>query len=140
MRAKRALRYAPVRLTGAQAKSVGMGFAEAVGEAGCVVLACAILPEHVHTVIARSNRPIERIIGHLKGRATQRLRADGLDPLAGKTRGDGSLPSPWGRRAWHVYLNDSDAVGRAVRYVRDNPLKEGYPRQHWTFVTPPAEM
>ncbi len=118
-----------------QAKCIGAGFAEAVGESAYVVLACAILPEHVHTVIARADRPIERVIGHLKTRASRRLRADGLHPFADRRRADGSMPSVWGRYAWHVYLDEPGDIPRAVRYVRDNPLREGKPRQHWTFVT-----
>jgi hypothetical protein len=27
-------------------------------------------------------------------------------------------------------------VRRAILYVEDNPLKEGKPRQRWSFVTP----
>jgi len=133
-KAKQALRYEPVRFTGLQARSIGMGFARAVSESGYKILACAILPEHVHTVILRADRSIERIIGHLKARATQRLSADGLHPLANCPSSKEVLPSPWGRRAWHVFLDDREGIARAVGYVRQNPVKEGKPPQHWSFV------
>jgi len=134
-KAKRALRYEPVRFNGPQARSIGSGFAKAVSESGYQILACAVLPEHVHTVILRADRSIERIIGHLKTRATQRLSADGLHPFADRPSGTGVLPSPWGRRAWHVFLDDPEDIARAVEYVRQNPAKEGKPPQHWSFVS-----
>ena len=135
-KAKQALRYEPVRFTGLQARSIGRGFARAISESGYKILACAILPEHVHTVILRADRSIERIIGHLKARATQRLNADGLHPLANCPSSKEVLPSPWGRRAWHVFLDDREGIARAVGYVRQNPVKEGKPPQHWSFVLP----
>ena len=134
--AKQALRYPPVSFTGLQARSIGHGFARAVTESGYVVRACSILPEHMHLVIDRHERRIERIVGHLKARATQGLRADGLHPLAACAEADGSIPSPWVRKGWNVYLNDPEDVLRAIRYVEDNPLKEGKRRQNWGFVTP----
>jgi hypothetical protein len=33
-------------------------------------------------------------------------------------------------------LEDHVAVERAIRYVEENPLKEGSRRQRWSFVTP----
>jgi REP element-mobilizing transposase RayT len=134
-KAKHALRYEPVRFTGLQARSIGRGFAKAAGESGYKILACAILPEHVHTVILRTDRSIERIIGHLKTRATQRLSADGLHPLANCSSGTAAPPSPWGRKAWHVFLDDREDIARAVDYVRQNPVKDGKPPQHWSFVS-----
>ncbi len=134
-KAKRALRYEPVRFTGLQARSIASGFAKAVSESGYNILACAILPEHVHTVILHTDRSIERIVGHLKTRATQQLSADGLHPLCNRSSGTGAPPSPWGRKAWNVFLNDQEGIARAVDYVRHNPVKEGKPPQHWKFVS-----
>ena len=95
---------------------------------------CSIMPDHVHVVVARHERPIERIVAHLKARATQRMRAEGLDPLAGGAGPDGPLASPWARRGWNVYLNSMEDVRRAVRYVEGNPAKEGKPPQRWSFA------
>ena len=134
--AKQALRYPPVSFTGLQARSIGRGFARAAAESSYRIHACSILPEHVHVVVARHRWRIERIVGHLKARATHFLRCDGLHPLAAWAGADGAAPSPWGRRAWHVYLDDPLDVARAIRYVRDNPAKEGKRRQNWSFVTP----
>jgi REP element-mobilizing transposase RayT len=138
LRAKEALRYPPVAFTGLQARAIGRGFAEAVAEGTYAVHACSILPQHVHIVVGRHERPIGRIVGHLKARATQRLKADALHPLAAYRQRDGSLPSPWGRRGWNVFLNDEEHLRNAVRYVQENPVKEGKPQQRWGFVTPLA--
>lgn len=134
--AKEALRYPPVSFTGIQARSIAGGFAQAAGESSYRIHACSILPEHVHVVVARHGRRIERIVGHLKARATHCLRCDGLHPLAAWGGADAAAPSPWGRRAWHVYLDDPRGVARAIGYVRDNPAKEGKRPQNWSFVAP----
>ena len=104
LEAKKALRYPPVRFNGRQALAVGMGFKRAITKSGYVVHACSILPQHAHLVIARCQRRAEQIIAHLKGRATQRLLAEGLHPLTGFRRTDGSVPSPWARKGWPVFL------------------------------------
>ena len=45
----------------------------------------------------------------------------------------------WGEHGWNVYLESVAAVERAIRYVGDNPLKEGKKRQNWSFVVPFVE-
>lgn len=66
LEAKETLQHPPVLFTGEQALAVARGFAHAGAEAGYVFHACSILPEHVHLVVARHERPIERIVAHLK--------------------------------------------------------------------------
>ncbi|MBI1368317.1 MAG: hypothetical protein GC162_06650 [Planctomycetes bacterium] len=132
--AKEALMYPPVTFTGEQALSISRGFVKAMEDSGYVLHACSILPRHVHLVIARHPRNIKRIVGHLKGAATHQLHEDRRHPLNGQMTNDGSTPSPWARKSWDVYLDSHEAVRRAVRYVQDNPVKEGKPAQRWSFV------
>lgn len=134
--AKESLAYPEVFLTGRQALSVGIGFHTAVSESDYTVLACSILPQHVHLVLGPHERQIQRIIGHLKGRATQQLKQDGIHPLAAYTQPDGTTPSPWCRNCWKVFIYSQRHLREAIKYVEDNPLKEGKPRQHWSFVRP----
>jgi REP element-mobilizing transposase RayT len=134
--AKEALQHPPVVFTGQQARAIGIGFSRAAAESRYVIRACSILPEHAHVVISRHERKVESIVGHLKARATQELRAEGLDPFADAAHGSKPIPSPWARQAWHVYLDSDEDLDRAISYVNDNPIKEGKPRQHWTFVRP----
>jgi hypothetical protein len=37
------------------------------------------------------------------------------------------------------YGSCEEAIARAIRYVEDNPLKEGKPRQRWPMVKPFVE-
>ena len=134
--AKEALKYPPVHFTGIQARAVGRGIAQASTESGYVIHACSILPEHVHMVLGRHERRVEQIVGHFKGRATQKLVAEQQHPLASHCTAEGSTPSPWSRRSWRVYLNDDLHVRNAIRYVEANPTREGKPVQHWPFVVP----
>jgi REP element-mobilizing transposase RayT len=136
LEAKRALRYPPVSFTGRQALAVGMGFRRAIEESGYVVYACSILPQHAHLVIARHEHRAEQIVGHLKGRATQQLTIEGLHPLADCREADGSVPSPWARKNWPVFLSTDRRIQEAIAYVEKNPLKEGKPEQRWSFVVP----
>jgi REP element-mobilizing transposase RayT len=134
--AKRALRYPPVHFTGQQALAVGMGFKRAIAESGYIVHACSILPQHVHLVVARCARRAEQIIAHLKARATQRLAADGLHPLDRFRETDGTVPSPWARKGWPVFLESDQRILGAIDYVEKNPLREGKRPQRWSFVVP----
>jgi REP element-mobilizing transposase RayT len=133
-RAKEALAYPEVFLTGIQAQAVGGGFRTAVDEADYSILACSILPQHDHLVIGPHSRDINRIIGHLKSRATQHLNRQELHPLAAYRQSDGATPSPWCRNCWKVFVFSQRHLRDAIRYVEENPLKEGKPRQHWSFV------
>lgn len=135
--AKEALKYPEVIFNGVQARAVARGFEQAISESGYILHACSIMPQHVHLVVARGQRMIEQVIGHLKARATQRLRGENLHPLTSDQTPSGSVPSPWTqRKGWTVYLNSSEDITRSIRYVEDNPLREGLPRQRWSFVTP----
>jgi len=127
--AKQVLQFPPVVFDGIQARAVGCGFARAVRESHYLVLACAILPAHVHLVVGVHTNPPKRIIGHFKGRATQYLNQEGIHPM-------GNQVSPWSQKGWAVFLDTEDEVLHAVEYVNQNPIKEGLPPQHWKFVVP----
>jgi REP element-mobilizing transposase RayT len=133
--AKSALKYPAVKFNGIQARAIARGFAIAAEEGAYVLHACSILPDHVHLVIAHHEKLPRQIMGHLKSSATKELLKEGLHPFANECSLNERLPSPWVRGGWTVYLNTPDDVKRAVRYVRDNPLKEGKRMQHWLFVT-----
>ncbi len=132
--AKKSLKYPPVIFDGSQARAVARGFAQVLQEYDYPVYACAILPEHVHLVIGRHTRAIEGIVAHLKRGATMRLFAEEIHPLIEFPK---PVPSPWSKRTgWTVYLNDDQSVRHRIKYVEENPLKEGKPQQYWSFVKP----
>jgi REP element-mobilizing transposase RayT len=128
-RPKQALQHEPVHFTGPQAREIARGFGSVVARCGYVVYAAAILPQHVHMVIARSGVRAEQMLRRFKQAATQQLRQAGLDPMDG-------LASPWARDCWKVFLDDAASVRQAIRYVEANPEREGKPMQRWSFVTP----
>ena len=134
--AKRKLKYPPVQFTGNQARSIGFGFADFAQISGLNVLACTILPEHVHMVISRHRYKIEYATNLLKGAASHKLASDNLHPFASLANEGERLPKMWARGQWKVYLNSYEDIVRAIKYVEDNPLKEGKQRQVWGFVQP----
>jgi REP element-mobilizing transposase RayT len=134
--AKKALKYPPVILDGLQARAVARGFARACAESGYVIHACAIMPNHVHLVVARCDRMIEKIVGHLKAFATHQLNEEGLHPLATHAK-DGVITTPWAHgTGWTVYLDGRADIVRSISYVNGNPEREGLPQQNWKFVIP----
>ena len=134
--AKTALRYPPVAFTGEQARCVVEAIGRAAREANYAIYACSVMPDHVHLVVARHERPARQIAGHLKARATMLLTRHDLHPLADYRRPDGRVPGPWVEGCWTVFLDSHADVLRAVAYVERNPRREGFKAQRWTFITP----
>ena len=132
--ARESLKYPPVHFNGLQARSIANGFALATAEAQYVLWACAIMPDHVHLVIARHERTIEQIAPHLKARASMRLHKDGLHPLSDHAKPGESPPSPWAVKWWNCYLDSASDIGRAIAYVEENPPKAGLKAQRWKMV------
>jgi REP element-mobilizing transposase RayT len=135
-RAKLALTYPAVVFDGYQALSIAHGFTRIVEKSAYRIYACSILPEHVHLVLGRHTYRVEQMVRMLKAGASSQLAADGRHPLAAWPQPDGSLPTPWARDCWKVFLDSAEDVFRSVRYVENNPLKEGKRPQSWPFVVP----
>ena len=72
----------------------------------------------------------------LKGEATRRLVEVDRRPMEPYRSEDGRLPSMSSEGQWKVFLDTEEAIDNAIRYVENNPEREGKPRQHWSFVTP----
>src|SRR4051812_30689820 len=73
LEAKRMLARDAVSFSGRQAIAIADGFRRWSESSGAKILACSILPEHVHMVIARHRYKIERVANFLKGEATKSL-------------------------------------------------------------------
>jgi REP element-mobilizing transposase RayT len=135
-RAKRALKYAPVALTGRQALIVAEAFRDISKERGYEFAALSILPKHIHAVLMRHERDVEHIIGHLKFAATRRLIECDLHPFQSLQTESSQVPTMWTKRAWKVFLDSQEDIDRAIGYVIENPIKEGKPAQKWSFIKP----
>ena len=133
--AKSALKYPPVLFTGVQARAVARGFGGYLRHVNIPAWACAILPDHVHLVVGRSDMPVERLVIQLKGEATRQLELEGIHPLAEWKQNAARVPKCFARGLWKVFLEPED-LPRAIRYVQENPLKEGKKKQEWKFVVP----
>jgi REP element-mobilizing transposase RayT len=133
--AKKALKYPDVHFTDEQVWTIARGFGDWVQHNGATIWACSILPEHAHFVVARHRYKVEQIANLLKGASTRALTADGLHPLAELTPPDERPPKVWAQNQWKVFLDTPTDIRRAIRYVEENPLKEGMVRQCWPWVT-----
>jgi len=72
----------------------------------------------------------------LKAASTTRLIEADLHPLREcRDPETGKYPRCWSQGGWKVYLDSVEDILRSIRYVEDNPLKEGKPRQSWQCVT-----
>ena len=136
--AKRALRYLPVRFDGVQGREVARGIARVVERDRIVVWACAVMPDHVHLVVARHPTLLcEEIASRFKQSASRALTLAGVHPMARYADHRGRVPSPWGEGEWKVYLDSPNDVTRATAYVRNNPVRDGMKPQAWSqFVSP----
>ena len=65
--------------------------------------------------------------------------AESLHPFLDLKDTSGKVPHCWAGGQWIVYLNSLADILRAIRYVEDNPTKDGLPRQRWPFVVPYPE-
>ncbi len=134
--AKEEMKYPEVVFTGHQARSAVKGFGEMARKADYVIHACAILPQHVHMVIARHRYSIEQVVRLLRQAATQHLLEDGLHPFAHLRSEKGRLPSVWAQDFRKVFLYTPKGIRRRIKYVEENPVKEGLRPQKWWFVRP----
>ncbi|MEX2092830.1 MAG: hypothetical protein WD971_09145 [Pirellulales bacterium] len=133
---KESLKYPPVQLTGLQARAVGHGFALICAKIDLRIYACAILPDHVHVVVASHKLDGDEIIACLKRAGTRALNDAGLHPLAAFARTSGKHPCPWGGQGWKVFLETPSEMRGRICYVEENPEKVGYRRQHRSCVVP----
>ena len=133
--AQKALNYEPVSINGQQALSIANGFAHRATRSNYNVWACAILPEHTHLVFARHTYKVEQMAKLLKAAATTEIIQDERHPLAKHKADDGRLPHMWAESHWKVYLDSEEQIENAIRYVTENPEREGKKPQHWSFVS-----
>ena len=134
-RTKSKLKYPEVFFNGQQALAVSRGFRNAITKSDFTIWACSVLPQHVHLVIARHRFKVEYIAGLLKGEASKELKRLGIHPLARFKDKLGDPPTPWNVKSYRGFLESEQEIEDAINYVIENPLKEGKPRQDWSFVT-----
>ncbi len=85
------------------------------------VPACAIMKDHIHILVLRSEYKISYIVNKLKGTATKNLNL---------------VKSPWTEGYWKVFIDDLETLKSAIDYINSNPAFAGMPCQNWNFVKP----
>jgi hypothetical protein len=71
--AKESLKFPAVALNGVQARAVARGIAAVIPKVGLVVHACAIMPDHVHLVVARHALDGDELLSCFKRAGTRGL-------------------------------------------------------------------
>jgi REP element-mobilizing transposase RayT len=133
--AQRALKHPPVSFSDQQILQIGLGFQSYIQKSKLTVWACSILREHVHLVLGRHKYKAEVAANLLKGAASKQILSTHSHPMQSYSRGLSRLPSMWGEGQWIVYLDTEEAILNAIRYVNENPIREGLCQQNWGFVT-----
>jgi REP element-mobilizing transposase RayT len=98
---------------------VAAGFETAAQRLNIDIPACAIMDDHIHIIVFRSQYRIEYLVNQFKGAATRALKLK---------------QSPWSRGCWKVFINNTEALIAAIKYVKANPVKSGLTPQNWRFV------
>jgi REP element-mobilizing transposase RayT len=127
-RTQDALQYPLHTFHAREVATIAEAFDQTIAEHRYTCYACAIMPDHVHLVIRKHKHSAEQMIAHLQNLSRLRLRKSS-PPFAP------DHPA-WGGQGWKVFLEDPDEIWRTIRYVEDNPVHAGLPRQSWDFVTP----
>ena len=131
-----ALKYLPVKLTDLQVRAVAKGFAEYAAKADLSILACAILPQHIHLVLERHRLKVEQLVIQLKGAATRQMMDEKVHPQAIYQQVMPRPPKAFARGVWKVFLDTTEDIERSILYVEGNPSRENLPMQRWSFVRP----
>ena len=126
--AKAALKRPAVQFTMPQIEAIAAGFAAYAERSRLTIYACAVLRDHVHLVTACHSLDPHQLAIQLKGAATTELSIRDIHPFAGEAKA-------FARGEWVVFLDTPTDVHRAIRYVEQNPEKEGLPPQPWPFIT-----
>ncbi|MCL2745035.1 MAG: transposase [Planctomycetaceae bacterium] len=132
--AKKALMFPPVKLNGEQALAVIQGFTEVID---FDVYACSIMPEHMHIVIGQVNN-IDDTVKRLKTASDRMLTKAERFPEATAFNGETRL-TIWGDGYWKRFIYDDADLAAVIKYVEDNPVKDGKKPQRWRFVKNPFE-
>ena len=111
-RSKEGLKRPPVSFSGVQALAIGRGFGRYVDQSVLPVWACAILPEHIHLVVGRSQLSIEQVVIQLKGAATRELMDWGIHPFGNQLLATGRPPKCFARPVRAPFLDSVENIQR----------------------------
>jgi REP element-mobilizing transposase RayT len=105
--------------------AIARGIERAQDEAQYTIWACAILRNHVHLVIRTHRDKSMDMLARIAGHAHESIHAQKLAPEGHPV---------WSNRPYKVYLRSDTQIQQVIRYVGQNPMKEGLAPQKWGFV------
>lgn len=111
----------------AKRQAIAEAFLEVIEREGYTCYACAILRNHAHLVIRIHRDRHDTMLKKLSDASALRLRHRFPEEL--------SIHHPvWNARPYARFCYEPHDTRKRIKYVQDNPEKEGLPRQHWDFV------
>jgi REP element-mobilizing transposase RayT len=126
-RAREVLRFPVLPFDRHEIEIVAKAVSDAITELTYTCYACAIMPDHVHILIRKHKDPAEAMVANLQSSTRAAIvNSGGREPTH----------PVWTEGAWKVFLDHPDDVRRTIRYIENNPVKEGLPVQRWSFVKP----
>jgi hypothetical protein len=120
------LEHPRIQFTGEMIDVIAAAFGTTIQKRHYTCYACAALPDHAHLVIRAHRDDAETMIDELQKESRLALFDRELLPMDHPVWIDGG---------WKVFLGTVDQIRGRIRYVENNPKKEGLPAQHWPFVT-----
>ncbi len=113
----------------------GAALEEASARNGYAVYALAIMPDHVHVVLAAgtSGRTIAKVVNNLKGVPARRVFQ-----AAPELKLDLRSEHLWADEYDARLLPNQAAVRRACTYIRQNPVALGLPPQQFAWIPGPS--
>ncbi|MGQ0635515.1 MAG: hypothetical protein ACT4QC_12945 [Planctomycetaceae bacterium] len=111
----------------AKRQALAVSIEQTVSKNGYTVWACAVMRNHIHLCVRRHRDDALTMWCQFANLTRSGLRLFAEVPATHPV---------WSDRPYKVFLYSSDDVRRVIRYIEDNPGKEGLPAQQHPFVTP----
>jgi REP element-mobilizing transposase RayT len=106
--------------------AIARGIEQAQGEGRYTIWACAILRNHVHLVIRTNLDDSMSMLARFARHTHDAIHTLELVPRDHPV---------WSNRPYKVFLRNDKQIRQAIRYVEENPIKEGLAPQKWSFVS-----
>lgn len=122
------LNFPVIWMDAATRSEAAAAVAEVIADRGYTCYACAVCSNHLHLLFRTHRDRARQMWEYLAQAIRRRLRhrfSETIQP------GHPVISA----RPYHLLLFSPAQVRRTVRYIDQNPRKEGLPRQRWPFVT-----
>jgi REP element-mobilizing transposase RayT len=125
-RAREKLKQALLTFQSTEVQAIATAFSEVARKERYTCYACAAMPDHAHLLPRKHRDTAEMMIDKLQEESRIAVRQCDL-----------RLPDHpvWTDGGWKGFESSQDDMKRTIRYIEQNPVKIGLPKQHWSFVT-----